>query len=120
MSITRFLAKTTSEALRKVRDALGSDAIILSSRPIDGNIEIVASNHDHISSLIPAPIDQEREQVAGPTAGSPSFSSEAFGKILNKEVKAYLNQSDPQASATSYVDLKDLLKDPKTDGLAAT
>ena len=108
MSIKRFLAKTTSEALRKVRDALGSDAIILSNRPIGGNIEIVASNQNDISSLIPGRINQEREQEAGPAAGSSFFSSEAFGALLNRQTKAYPHQSAPQASATSYFDLKDL------------
>jgi flagellar biosynthesis protein FlhF len=116
MSIKRFLAKTTSEALRKVRDALGSDAIILSNRPIGGNIEIVASNQNDISSLIPGRINQEREQEAAPAAGSSFFSSEAFGALLNRQTKAYPHQSDPQASATSYFDLKDLLKDHKRTG----
>ena len=42
MSIKRFFAKTTSEALRKVRDSLGPEGVILSNRSVDGGIEILA------------------------------------------------------------------------------
>ena len=40
MSIKRFFAKTTREALNMVRDALGPDGVILSNRATDGGIEI--------------------------------------------------------------------------------
>ena len=56
MSIKRFFAKTTSEALRKVRDALGPEGVILSNRPVDGGIEILALHQDAISALIPSSV----------------------------------------------------------------
>lgn len=55
MSIKRFFAKTTSEALRKVRDELGSDAVILSNRTTEDGIEILALGPADIAALLPAP-----------------------------------------------------------------
>ena len=41
MNVKKFTAPTSREALRKVRDALGPDAVILSNRPVDGVVEIL-------------------------------------------------------------------------------
>lgn len=59
MSIRRFFAKTTSEALRMVRDELGSDGVILSNRTVQGGVEILALGHGDIAALIPPPLPQE-------------------------------------------------------------
>ncbi len=42
MIVRKFLAPSTREALRLVRDALGPDAIILSNRTTDGQVELMA------------------------------------------------------------------------------
>ena len=52
MSIQRFVAGTTSEALRKVRDTLGSEAVILSNRAIDEGVEILALAQADMAALI--------------------------------------------------------------------
>jgi flagellar biosynthesis protein FlhF len=67
MSIKRFFAKTTSEALRKVRDALGPEGVILSNRPVDGGIEILALRQDEITALMSpsAPREPEAERSEG-------------------------------------------------------
>lgn len=55
MNVKKFRAANTREALRQVRDALGADAIILSNRPVDGMIEIMAvANMDMASLATPA------------------------------------------------------------------
>jgi flagellar biosynthesis protein FlhF len=102
MSIKRFFAKTTSDALRKVRDELGSDAVILSNRTTSDGIEILALGPADIAALLPAPepeptvlpaLDGPREEshVTTPgkekTAPSASMSkNEAAGEAreLNK------------------------------------
>jgi len=43
MKITRFFAKSISEAIRNVREELGPDAVILSNKEVSGGIEIVAA-----------------------------------------------------------------------------
>lgn len=51
MNVKKFRAPNTREALRQVRDALGADAIILSNRPSDGMIEIMAVANMDMASL---------------------------------------------------------------------
>ncbi|MFC0166629.1 flagellar biosynthesis protein FlhF [Pseudoduganella danionis] len=56
MNVKKFTAPTSREALRKVREALGPDAVILSNRQADGEIEILAlANEDAASLAMPAP-----------------------------------------------------------------
>jgi flagellar biosynthesis protein FlhF len=64
MNVKKFTAPTSREALRKVRDALGPDAVILSNRPVDGVVEILALDNDDVASLAsPAP---ESDMAAPP------------------------------------------------------
>ena len=56
MNVKKFTAATSREALRKVRDALGPDAVILSNRPVDGVVEILALANDDVASMS-APAD---------------------------------------------------------------
>ncbi|MFC0135068.1 flagellar biosynthesis protein FlhF [Massilia eurypsychrophila] len=51
MNVKKFTAATSREALRKVRDALGPDAVILSNRPVDGVVEILALANDDVASI---------------------------------------------------------------------
>ncbi|MBI3712253.1 MAG: flagellar biosynthesis protein FlhF [Burkholderiales bacterium] len=46
MNIKKFTAPSSREALRQVRMILGEDAVILSNRNVDGQIEILAMNDD--------------------------------------------------------------------------
>ncbi|MES2128588.1 MAG: flagellar biosynthesis protein FlhF [Pseudomonadota bacterium] len=56
MNVKKFTAATSREALRKVREALGPDAVILSNRPVDGVVEILALASDDVASISsPAP-----------------------------------------------------------------
>jgi flagellar biosynthesis protein FlhF len=56
MNVKKFTAPTSREALRKVREALGPDAVILSNRQADGVVEILALANDDAASLsAPAP-----------------------------------------------------------------
>ncbi len=57
MNVKKFSASSTREALRKVRDALGADAVILSNRNVNGSVEILALASDDMSSLAPT-VDQ--------------------------------------------------------------
>jgi flagellar biosynthesis protein FlhF len=76
MNVKKFSAPTSREALRKVRDALGPDAVILSNRQADGVVEILALANDDAASLAapaphspmaaPQPRLDLREPVLGP------------------------------------------------------
>lgn len=51
MNVKKFTAPSSREAMRKVRDALGPDAVILSNRSVEGAVEILALAHEDISSI---------------------------------------------------------------------
>jgi flagellar biosynthesis protein FlhF len=51
MNVRKFTARTSREAWRLVRDALGPDAVILSNRSADGGVEILALAGEDMSSL---------------------------------------------------------------------
>lgn len=62
MNVKKFTAATSREALRKVREALGPDAVILSNRPVDGVVEILALGNDDVASVSAPPHDSEMSQ----------------------------------------------------------
>ena len=59
MNVRKFSASTSREALRKLRDALGPDAVILSNRSVNGVVEILALAADDMSSLAEPVIERE-------------------------------------------------------------
>ncbi|MBC7662585.1 MAG: flagellar biosynthesis protein FlhF, partial [Caulobacter sp.] len=62
MNVKKFTAATSREALRKVREALGPDAVILSNRPVDGVVEILALASDDAASVSSPAHDSEMAQ----------------------------------------------------------
>lgn len=64
MNVKKFTAATAREALRKVRDALGPDAVILSNRPVDGVVEILALANDDVASISAPAAGTEMAQPA--------------------------------------------------------
>ena len=62
MNVKKFTAATSREALRKVREALGPDAVILSNRPVDGVVEILALDNDDVASLSAPSIEDTQPQ----------------------------------------------------------
>ena len=51
MNVRKFIANTSRDAWRKVRDTLGPDAVILSNRTVNGMVEIMAMPGEEMSSL---------------------------------------------------------------------
>jgi flagellar biosynthesis protein FlhF len=58
MNVRKFIAATARDALRKVKETLGPDAIILSNRGIPGGVEIMAVAARDMEMIVPT---QERE-----------------------------------------------------------
>ena len=117
MSIKRFFAKTTSEALRKVGDALGPEGVILSNRSMDGGIEILGLRQDDITALIPPPDPQDIE--AGRFQGGPASPHVLSGKQA-KANKKEMNPRKPgyEVQAFSPAGPRDLVNRIKKVGMA--
>lgn len=55
MNVRRYFAQTAREALRKLKDDLGADAVVLSNRSVEGGVEILALPPDEVPGFTPAP-----------------------------------------------------------------
>ncbi|MFA9215552.1 MAG: flagellar biosynthesis protein FlhF [Sphingomonadaceae bacterium] len=64
MNVKKFTAASSRDALRKVREALGPDAVILSNRQTDGVVEILALANDDAASLTAPPAHTAMAQPA--------------------------------------------------------
>ena len=62
MNVKKFTGASSRDALRKVREALGPDAVILSNRQADGVVEILALANDDAASLASPPAASEMSQ----------------------------------------------------------
>ena len=88
MIVKKFIAKSTVEALRMVKKDLGADAIILSTKKIDGGIEILASTHQDLESISTDKIEEVVENKPKPKTkqknDAPTFSIDDFcDSIIN-------------------------------------
>lgn len=85
MSIQRFFAKTTREALHMVRDALGPDGAIISNRAVEGGIEIMAMSPDDMTALVPPSVP---EQVKGaPISADGAGEADPFCELPVESLK---------------------------------
>lgn len=56
MNVRKFIAATARDALHKVKETLGPDAIILSNRGIPGGVEIMAVAALDMAMIVPTPV----------------------------------------------------------------
>lgn len=122
MKVKKFTAATSRDALRKVREALGPDAVILSNRPVDGAVEILALDNDDVASLSAPVADADMAQPkpqlqhfdelapAAPRA-TPARRYQDAGPVMNAPVApAYVAPVAPLAplvpaeAASTYAD----------------
>ena len=86
MNVKRIVAKTSREAMRQLRDALGSNAVILSNRAVDGGVEVLAMASEDIASIAPAAMDRpaptpRHEDVLTQSEPAPGFNRNLIERI---------------------------------------
>ncbi|MDA8128756.1 MAG: flagellar biosynthesis protein FlhF [Betaproteobacteria bacterium] len=69
MNVKRIVAKTSREAMRQLRDALGSDAVILSNRSVEGGVEVLALPAEDIAAMAPPVVE-----TPTPVPSRPAFA----------------------------------------------
>lgn len=82
MKVSRFVAPTSREALIKVREALGDEAVIISNRNVADGVEILASNEAQLNSSIDT-LRQSPSESAANTM-NPSKQSSVSALELSK------------------------------------
>ena len=61
MNVRKFVASSARDALRKVKEVLGPDAIILSNRAVSGGVEIMAVAASDMEMMVPHDTRDVRE-----------------------------------------------------------
>ena len=88
MGPQKFIAANTTEALKLVRQQVGGDAMVLSTRDTPQGVEIVAISPEALSSL-----SQKKEAAGSSNFGSsefsaPSFNAPSFSEPVSFETNA--------------------------------
>ncbi|PIE43573.1 MAG: flagellar biosynthesis protein FlhF [Gammaproteobacteria bacterium] len=82
MNVKKFFAPTMQAALKQVREAVGADAVILSSRKVDGGIEIVTAT------------DYDEQQMLADYSGDPASAvpgeSPTLGQLARLQAEKHL------------------------------
>ena len=80
MNVRRFTARTSRDALVLVREALGNDAVVLSTKPCTGGVEVLAMAPDSLAQI---------EQLAARTpAGAAPVPAPALGRERERKREA--------------------------------
>ncbi len=90
MKIKRYFAADMRQAIRKVRDEQGPDAVILSNRKVEGGVEIIAAV-DYDEALV--------DQVLGRAAPLPALQPAETSSPGDGVAKAVAEQVAAQAAA---------------------
>lgn len=85
MNVRKFIAVNAREALRKVKETLGPDAIILSNRGVPGGVEIMAVAARDMAMIVPP-----AEETARPRPSRP---------VVQEEDDYHVSLSTPVAAA---------------------
>ena len=96
MNVRKFSAQTSREALRMVRDALGADAVILSNRSVNGNVEILALASADMASLAEPSVDKE-------VLPQPLVEALAGKRIAQSQPKPHIQQPAPSPAQHATV-----------------
>ena len=97
MNVKRFVARTSRDALNLVRQALGDEAVVLSTKPCNEGVEILAMAGDSVGEL---------ERVLAPQPGPRSLSERAAAQLMQEDpapgyqqAQAALEQTHPGQDA---------------------
>ena len=99
MSIKRFFAKTTRDALHMVRDALGPDGVILSNRAVDGGIEILALGPDDVTALMPPSVEHAGGSVSPPRREDSREKNGNLGQTIIPSLQKNFLEREVEAGA---------------------
>lgn len=86
MNVRKFIAANARDALRKVKETLGNDAIILSNRGVPGGVEIMAVAARDMAMIVPTQVAPENK----PRTAAPASS---FAQQLEDDYRVTLNSA---------------------------
>ncbi|MGB0895363.1 MAG: flagellar biosynthesis protein FlhF [Parashewanella sp.] len=111
MKIKRFFAKDMRAALAQVKDTLGSDAVIMSNKKVNGGIEIVAAvDYDDPKPAIAKAPEQTKSSLFDISDDQVSLGRSSMNNNTVKARAQTANPTQPQAFAKESKSPADSLK----------
>ena len=77
MNVKRFIARSSREALNQVRMAFGADAVVLSNKPCDAGVEVLAMAPEGIAQIEQVAETAPRQIVSAQPAAAPAKQAAA-------------------------------------------
>lgn len=96
MNVRKFIAANARDALRKVKETLGNDAIILSNRGIPGGVEIMAVAARDMAMIVPTPVSDRMPAEKRPPLSEPE---DDYRVVLNS-ARARISQPAPPSTVS--------------------
>jgi flagellar biosynthesis protein FlhF len=87
MNVKRFIARSSREALNQVRMAFGADAVVLSNKPCDSGVEVLAMAPEGIAQIEQAAETAPRQIAAPPAPASASKQPVAAQVPVEQDVQ---------------------------------
>ena len=108
MSPHKIIAATTTEALKLVREQVGGDALVLSTRDTPEGVEIVAISPEALAKMSQRP-ETKVAPVSSPSANNAHSSSSSFNAPASAPTNVFKspgtgysnNASDPSFSGSA-------------------
>lgn len=97
MNVRKFIAANARDALRKVKETLGNDAIILSNRGVPGGVEIMAVAARDMAMIAPTPV-ADSAPVQRPR---PVVDADDDYRVVLNSARARISQPMPPQAVVS-------------------
>lgn len=95
MNVRKFIAANARDALRKVKETLGNDAIILSNRGVPGGVEIMAVAARDMAMIVPTPASDHVPVTQA--AARPAPAEDDDYRVLLSSARARVSGVNPPA-----------------------
>jgi flagellar biosynthesis protein FlhF len=78
MTVRRFVGATARDCLRRAKETLGADAVVVSNRAVEGGVEIVAMSPESLNAISQQlrPMDAAPAPRMAPPAVDPAYDSD--------------------------------------------
>ncbi len=100
MQVKRFVAEDMRTAMRGVKEELGADAVILSNRVVDGQVEILAAR-DYDENLINNALNRSLVE-SQPDSAAAYYERAAAQREMGEQGHARVDPSAPQSPDTRH------------------
>ncbi|MEO8281141.1 MAG: flagellar biosynthesis protein FlhF [Ideonella sp.] len=97
MNVKRFTARTSRDALNLVRQAFGEDAVVLSTKPCDDGVEVMAMAPESVAHI-------ERVSASGQPPARPDASRSSRPSLSERSAVRAGERTEPLRQSTTPVE----------------